>query len=109
MGHNLSDSRFSSTDYSEEESKFRWCMSFGKAVSALQASETDTAQFFKSFYNDFTKEANFQFDYKEVTDNYELPSGFSLEVCDDSSELFKIMISPATSLPVGFHHGHQRP
>ena len=80
---------FPSLSYSEaqeealdEEYKFRRCLSFGEAASAISINWS-TGQFFRGFYKGLPDEALTWFIYPEIVE-FELPISFKFETaCSD--------------------------
>jgi len=107
MNRDIRINTFPSFDYAENEEPIRRrCMSFGEAASAFSwppSSPTDTADFFKIFYNGFTNDTMIWFIY-EGADDFELPAFRFSKVYTDSAEVFQRIVSPGI-LPVDFRQG----
>ena len=111
---NLSEMKFPSEAYSEEEEIVtRRCTSFGEATIMI-ANDPKTlgiTDFFKCFYQGFAEESTIWFAYHDESTNYENPFKFQLDswkTDEEASKIMKEIISPRI-LPANFTSGWDAP
>ena len=110
MGIRLSELSFPSEEFDEEEDPItRCCTSFGEAaiMIANDSNVFGKTDFFKCFYNGFTKDSTIWFAYRNDNRDYESPFKFNLDSWKNDEEATNIMrdaISPRI-LPVNFTSG----
>jgi len=100
MGIKLLEMTFPQEDFGEEENPITVrCTSFGE-VAIMIANDPNVfgkTNFFKCFYNGFTKNSTIWFAYQDDNKEYENPFKFNLDSWRDDEEATKIMreaISP---------------